>query len=326
MPNPKYRPNKKNGYQPPHMEDIRVGLVPIGCGLCMECMKKRANEWRVRLNEEIKNSKNGLFVTLTLSNESYASLAKECKGDAYVLENEIATLAVRRFLERWRKKYKKYPQKHWLITELGGKGTENIHLHGIIWDEKEKLKNINEIWKYGFTWEGYKKNGTTINYLSEATSAYITKYMTKTDPKHKYFKPKVLASKGVGRPSEKSEIYERNKYNGEKTRTTIISKTGHKMAMPIYWRNKVYTEEEREKLWIKKIEENTRYVGGEKIRADKEKNYNELVRYYRKLNNEMGYGAPDNYDAMEYEKQRKRINAEKRIEKARNETGQDGYI
>ena len=43
------------------------------------------------------------------------------------IEDGIATLAVRRFLERWRKKYKK-SVKHWFVTELGGKFTERIHL------------------------------------------------------------------------------------------------------------------------------------------------------------------------------------------------------
>ena len=117
--NPKYKANKKNGGVIPHMKDERVGFTPIGCGECIECMKKKANEWRVRLNEDIKKHTNGVFVTLTFSNESYRELSKLCKGKGYNLDNEIATLAVRRFLERWRKKYKK-SVRHWLITELGG--------------------------------------------------------------------------------------------------------------------------------------------------------------------------------------------------------------
>ena len=60
------------------------------------------------------------------------------------MENKIATLAVRRFLERWRKKYKK-SVRHWLVTELGQKNTEHLHLHGIIWTDKGE--EINKIWK-----------------------------------------------------------------------------------------------------------------------------------------------------------------------------------
>ena len=68
----------------------------------------------------------------------------------YNRDNAIAKLGVRRFLERWRKENKK-SVRHWLTTELGGNGTENIHLHGIIWTDKTS-EYISRIWKYGFTW------------------------------------------------------------------------------------------------------------------------------------------------------------------------------
>ena len=40
--------------------------------------------------------------------------------------------------------------------------------------------------------------------------------------------------------------------------------TGHKIAIPMYWRNKLYTDEEKEKLWIHKLDQETRYVGEKK--------------------------------------------------------------
>ena len=118
--NPKYLPNKKNNNNPPEITDKRVRYVPIGCGNCIECRKQKKREWQIRMNEEIKHDRTGKVITLT----------------SYGIENQIATLATRRFLERWRKKYKK-SVKHWLITELGHEGTENIHLHGIIWTNKD---------------------------------------------------------------------------------------------------------------------------------------------------------------------------------------------
>jgi hypothetical protein len=131
--NRKYIANKKNGGNIPPVSDLRVLYVPAGCGKCIECKKQKSREWNVRLQEEIRQNRIGKFVTLTFSNESIKELANEIKGlNGYNLDNEIATLATRRFLERWRKKYKK-SVKHWLVTELGGNGTENIHLHGIIW-------------------------------------------------------------------------------------------------------------------------------------------------------------------------------------------------
>jgi len=312
MKNPKYRVNEKNKGNVPTATDPRVLFVPVGCGLCMECMAQRATMWKTRIIEEIKNDPEGTFVTLTFSNESYAKLAEEVKAEGYALDNEIATIAMRRFLERWRKEYKK-SVKHWMITELGHNGTENIHMHGILWTDKDKIKNLAKIWQYGFIWKGYEKNGITENYIGEKTAVYITKYMLKTDPEHKYYKAKVLCSKGIGKIKETSELYERNKFNGENTRTTIKTSSGMETAMPIYWKNKIYNEEEREKLWILLLNKNKRYVGGEEVDADNEEAYKGLVEYYRKINNEMGYGSPDNYEAMEYENQRRKLMQEQRM-------------
>ena len=97
--------------------------------------KQKRRNWQVRLLEEVKERTDGIFVTLTFSNErfkKYARRHKKLKG--YDLDNAIATEAVKHFLENWRKEHKT-SVRHWLVTELGHNGTENIHLHGIIWTE-----------------------------------------------------------------------------------------------------------------------------------------------------------------------------------------------
>ena len=119
--NRKYVANKKNGGNVPPFSDIRVLGVPVSCGNCMECIKKKRSEWQQRLNEEIKENKNGKFVTLTFSRKEYIKLFKEVGKTGYEAENDISSLAVRRFLERWRKEFKK-SVRHWLVTELGRPG------------------------------------------------------------------------------------------------------------------------------------------------------------------------------------------------------------
>lgn len=109
--NPKYRPNKKNGGRPPFAYDTRVMWVPVGCGECMECMKKKARDWQIRLQEEIRTNKNGKFITLTFDDKSLEELKKVLLSDGETMpekwENEVARIAMRRFLERWRKKIQK---------------------------------------------------------------------------------------------------------------------------------------------------------------------------------------------------------------------------
>ena len=209
--NPKYKANKKNGGKIPAVFDIRTKVVPIECGKCMECKRKKSRDWQIRLLEDVRHEKNGVFVTLTFSNESIKELSSGIhKLQGYELDNEIATLGVRRFTERWRKEHKKAP-RHWLVTELGHNGTENIHLHGIIWTDKRE--EIHKHWKYGFTWiQGENKN------INEKIVNYITKYINKVDFNHKEYNPKILCSKGIGRGYLNRYDSKLNKYNGENTK------------------------------------------------------------------------------------------------------------
>lgn len=313
--NPKYRPNKKNGGNVPHMIDNRVGFVPIGCNMCYECRRKKALEWKVRLCEDIKEHENGSFVTLTFSDESFKELAEKTDKEGYELDNAVATKAMRLFLERWRKKYKK-SLRHWLITELGHQGTENIHMHGIVFTRD--LDEVEKIWKYGWIWKGRKKNGIMQNYVSERTINYMTKYVLKTDQKHKLYKPIVLCSAGIGKNYIDSEKARKNEYKeGGETKDSYTGTKGNQIALPIYYRNKLYSEEEREKLWLEKLDKNIRWIGGEKVPADNDKAIEGLLKYYQQQNHEMGYGSPQDWRAKSYEEERRKLKQRERIERAK---------
>lgn len=290
--NKKYTANKKNGGNIPVVRDERTLMVPVGCGKCIECMKQKAREWSVRMMEEIRENSTGKFVTLTFKNESLTKLSKiveEGRGaekrekkEEYILENEVATVAVRKFLERWRKKYKK-SVRHWLVTELGHNGTERIHLHGILFTEVDN-DTIEKIWNYGHIWVG--------NYVNEKTVNYIVKYVNKMDIDHKGYKPKVLCSPGLGSGYLNRRDSRKNKYqlNGM-TEESYRHKSGAKNSLPIYYRNKIYTEEQREKLWLEKLDKQERWVGGERIDISQgEEDYYRTLNHYRLINKQLGYG------------------------------------
>lgn len=256
VPNPKYKPNKKNGFNPPVCEDWRVSSVPVGCGKCIECRKQKANEWRVRLMEEIRERK-GYFITLTFSCEELEKLCKELDVEQC---NAVAKLAVRRFLERWRKNYKK-SVRHWLITELGHENTERIHLHGLIFPNVPLNNDIlQNIWRYGNTYTG--------EYCNEKTINYIIKYVTKLDTEHKGYEPIILCSSGIGSRYTKTEAAKiLHRYNKQNTKEFYRLNNGAKVNLPIYYRNKLFTEEQREELWLNKLDQNARFVRG--IKCDK---------------------------------------------------------
>lgn len=289
--NPKYKKNKKNGGIIPPLMDNRVILVPIGCGQCIECRKQKANQWKIRLSQEVKKENKGWFVTLTFSNESIKEIDDKLKKDVdgWQRDNAIATYAVRHFLENWRKEYGK-SVRHWFITELGHKGTENIHIHGIIWTDKG-IEAIRTKWKYGFIFPK-RKEDINKNYVTNKTINYITKYVTKVDKKNKGYKQVILTSNGIGNNYNGTVQHNNNTYkpNG-KTDEKYRFENGGKSQLPIYYRNVAYTEDEREKLWIEKLDKQEIYVLGNKIDISKgEDDYLTALKIAREQNFNEGYG------------------------------------
>lgn len=266
--NKKYLPNKKNGYNPPKCTDERLRYVTAACGHCFECRKQKSQGWQVRMSEELKNNPNAIFVTLTIDDANYEKLkAKEGSED----NNKIARRAIRLFLERIRKETDK-SIRHWFVTELGHQATERVHLHGIVWNDRA-TELVKKHWKYGFVFIG--------EYVNEKTIRYITKYMTKADIDHKGFVGKVFSSTGLGAGYLNSENAINNKFRGENTKETYRLKNGSKLALPTYYRNKIYSEEEREKLWKYKLDKGIVYVCGEECEVKDETAYMNLLAYHR---------------------------------------------
>lgn len=308
--------NKKNGGVIPPVSDKRVLLVPVGCGKCMECKKQKAKNWSVRLQEEIRENKKGKMITLTFSNESVKKLIKEknLQLTGYNLDNEIAKIGIRRFLENWRKTHKK-SIKHWLITELGQTNSERIHIHGILFTD-----NINDIknkWKYGMVHIG--------EYVNEKTINYIVKYVNKTDEKHKYFESKIFCSSGIGNNYLKRIDSKNNKYKGDKTNELYITRSGAKLNLPIYYRNHIYTEKEKELLWLQKLDKEKRYVNGKEIDiSDGEEEYYKVLEQERIKNKRLGYlDDKINWEKKKYENELRNV---KKIEILKKNYGTKGNI
>lgn len=315
MKNRKYLPNAKNLGKVPVMKDPRAEHVYIGCGKCMECMKEKAREWQVRLQEELRgmekdvdgNSINVYFVSLSFSNEWLDQLEKDidfkhkidCANSVlirgkhfikykplsgYYLDNRIAKLSVRRFLERWRKKYGK-SVKHWFVTELGQTRTERLHIHGFIFTNHD-IKTLEKIWMYGNVFIG--------QYVNERSVNYMVKYVHKLDQKHKYYRPIILTSAGIGQIYTQSwkgrTDVKLNRFRDKETDITYKTRNGVKLPLPTYYKNKIYSEEEKERLWMNMMDDEIMWVDGIKVDVSKGfKDYNRVIKSKRILNEQLGY-------------------------------------
>ena len=258
--------------------------------------------------QELECNKNALFVTLTFSRKNLYNLSKELYGrypSNYTEENDICRLATRRWLERIRKKTKK-SVKHWLITEKG-EDYDRIHLHGIVWGDASLI----EKWNYGFTFIG--------TYVNDKTIKYITKYILKTDEKHPGFKGKIMCSSGIGRNYEKSRNAKRNRYKGEETNEMYLLPDGTELPLPKYYHDKIYSEKERENLWIIKQERGYRYIAGEKVSTDNLEEWENLTRYYQKRAEELYGDNPEEWRMDRQKKKLEKMRAARRKTKLKNQ-------
>lgn len=295
--NRRYLPNKKNGGVAPVCPDERLLYVTAACGKCLECRQQKQRQWLVRMSEELRQNPNAYFITLTIDDENYNKLSNICNSKD---NNEIATKALRLALERIRKKTGK-SIKHWFITELGHEKTERLHLHGIVWGiGTDQL--ISEKWNYGFVYTGYFVNEKTIN--------YITKYMTKVDEDHPNFIGKVLCSKGIGAGYTKRIEAKKHIYKKGETIEHYRLRNGSKINLPIYYRNQLFTEEEREMLFLDKIEKGIIYVMRQKVHRDDEEYYLQLLEEGRKTEQRIYGNHSQEWEEQKYinrlRKQRKK--------------------
>lgn len=298
--NQKYEITKKNKGNVPECKDYRKLYINVGCGWCEECRKKIANDWKIRLTEEIKEEKNCIGITLSYSPENiekleteiytkkYRGLEPDKNGEIMLDVNIMAAYSIRMWSERWRKKHKKAP-KHWLVTELGHKNSERLHLHGIIWHNKNKKeieKELNKTWKYG--------NVRVDEWVDQRTINYLCKYVTKIDEYHKGYKQRVFTSKKIG--SVYCEKYKSwHKYRGEDTITYYKGWKGLKYGLPRYFKMKLWNETERDNLWTIQLNKHKIFLQGEEydINNEDEKYIEKFINQLkgkRETNISAGYG------------------------------------
>ena len=109
----------------------------------------------------------------------------------------------------------------------------------------------------------------------------------------------------------------RNKYKDADTIQLYKYRNGKTSDLPIYYRNKIYSEEEREKLWAQMLDKGERWVLGQKISIkDGLEQYQKALKKGQAKNKRLGYGNNDkDWDKIKYENTVRKINFEKRIKK-----------
>lgn len=287
--NPKYISNDKNHGCPPPCPRPEMRYLRVDCGKCFQCMRKRAMQWRFRLHQEYKYSdhKRFHFVTLTFSDDALFNLRSEFPGKD---DNYICKVALRRFLERYRKKYG-VSLRHFMVTELGGQN-DRIHMHGMIvdckcgfWKRNKYFADIpllTDLWSYGFVFIGW---------CNDRSISYITKYLMKVDSKHLDFRPKLFVSPGFG----KMYVVRNSQYHRDHDIWYCYTSSGYKISMPRYYKLKIWSDLERLLHWSYMIDNPPPYVLNG-ITYDTETDYLLAVKSLCERTRSLGLPVPDRFD------------------------------
>jgi hypothetical protein len=234
--------------------------IPVPCSKCPPCKKRRTSGWSFRLVKEGERSKSALFVTLTydtkhvpISNKGYMNLEKT---------------DIQKFMKRLRK-LSNEKLKYYVCGEYGSKNMRP-HYHLIIFNADKEM--VEKAWAL----DNKPLGQIYIGEVNEASIGYTLKYMTKkgkipmyyNDDRQKEFS---LMSKGIGSNYLTKQMIKWHKNELEK-RMYCNLKDDKKIAMPRYYKDKIYNQFDKFKI--------SNYV---KLLAEAEEN---------KLNEELGEMLP----------------------------------
>lgn len=212
-----------------------VKQIPVPCGKCPPCKKRRVDQWVFRLKQEDKISLMSHFVTLTYSTDHVP-----------ISDNGFMTLAKKDF-QNFIKRLRHLTNNNVKYYACGEYGTQNKrpHYHAIIF-------NIQAVQHYASAWclNGVQLGKIDVGGVSGNSIAYTCKYMDKekTIPLHSRddrTKEFSLMSKGLGQNYLSPEIIKYHKENLD--RLYLTTQDGNKIAMPKYYRQKIFSEDEKRK-------------------------------------------------------------------------------
>lgn len=205
----------------------------VPCGKCPACVARRTSSWSFRLTKEAENSKSAHFITITYDTQHVHITSR---GFLTVDKNDVQL-----FLKRLRKdpRNRDVRIKYYLAAEYGGK-TNRPHYHAIIFNAD--IGTIQKAWGKGSIHYGTVE-GASIGY----TLKYISK--PKQVPKHSNDDrtPEfALMSKGLGESYITPKIIRyHTDPRASDDRMFITIPDGKKISMPRYYKDKIYTDEQR---------------------------------------------------------------------------------
>jgi hypothetical protein len=209
-------------------------IIEIPCGKCPNCADRRLAGWAFRLEQEYKIAHSANFLTLTYADKHQPY---DCLGYPTIVKKDV-----QQFMKNLRKLHPKNHRtiKYYTVGEYGGLSSRP-HYHIIMFNHD--ITKIQSAWQMG-----------NIHYgtVTPCSIIYSLKYMTKSktvpawdgDERLPEFS---LFSKGLGKSYLTPQMITWHK-NDLDNRMYLNIPGNKKIAMPRYYKQKMYNEEERKSI------------------------------------------------------------------------------
>ncbi|WMC01478.1 replication initiator protein [Microvirus D_HF4_274] len=217
----------------------------VPCGKCANCLKRRAAGWSFRMLQELKGAYSAKFITLTYETTK-VPLSRAGRMDLSKRDLQLFFKRLRKAQGVQNDKYDgdpvrsiPAPIKYYSCGEYGGE-TSRPHYHVILFNASIEL--IQPAWNLGHIHYGD---------VSPASVGYCLKYMLKRKTKYSRYDDRErefsLMSKGLGSSYLSPGMLSFHKLDLENRMCCNLA-GNKKIAMPRYYKDKIYSEQEREKI------------------------------------------------------------------------------
>lgn len=233
--------------------------IPVPCGRCPNCVRRRVNEWSFRLQQEERDYGHAYFITLTyetppLSPNGFMTLCKKHLQDYW--QRIRMSFAVREQVNnRWRWNYDNVPKfKYYVCGEYGSK-YERPHYHAVVFGlDSDTLVRM---------WQGHAYDDectgevgavvlghVDVGNVSGASIGYTLKYMAKGGTVPKFVRDDrvpefAMMSKRLGARYLQKENVD---YHRKGDNMFLRNPDGFTISMPRYYKEKIWTKQERHRM------------------------------------------------------------------------------
>jgi hypothetical protein len=214
--------------------------LTVPCGKCGNCRRARRNQWAFRLQQELKDSENAYFITLTYSDEE---LPEYIDYDTGEIKSNLVKEDLQKFIKRLREKqYRQTKERKFRYYAVGEYGTETdrAHYHLIGFNINRSIVNrLDNIWGHGHVHVGT---------VTEGSILYVAKYHVNRDMNaDENGRQKEFATMSK-RPAIGHGYITRNQNWHKDNMNSYIIQNGYKKAMPRYYKDKIFQDLDKEML------------------------------------------------------------------------------